>query len=143
MKRKELIEDGTKITYRCSSYRKYPKCDFQIKALSCNNSNAITVSTSSAHNHDQRALTTRAPSPVRRIVINAVAARLTQSQTRRAIEHEYGGQVSRTQISSLLNYHRSLLSSNVYSIDDLRSCCHQRCQIPDSITLHKPFVTKF
>ncbi|CAF0893017.1 unnamed protein product [Rotaria sp. Silwood1] len=68
----------------------------------------ITVSTSNEHNHAHRASTTRAPSPVREIVINSVAAGLSYIQTHRAIEHQYEGVVSRSQLCSLLNYHRSL-----------------------------------
>ena len=123
VKRTESIVNGKKVICRCSFYRKYPKCEFQVKAVSCNNTNEITISTSNAHNHDQRAPTTRAPSPVRNIVINAVAARLTQTQTCRAIENQFVDHVSRTQISSLLNYHRSLSSSNIYSVNDLLVWC--------------------
>ncbi|CAF3585627.1 unnamed protein product [Rotaria sp. Silwood1] len=66
------------------------------------------ISTSNEHNHAHRASTTRAPSPVREIVINSVAAGLSYIQTHRAIEHQYEGVVSRSQLCSLLNYHRSL-----------------------------------
>ena len=110
-----------KVIYRCSSYRKYPKCEFQVKPVVCNNTNEITISTSNTHDHDQRAPTTCATSPARNIVINAVAARLTQSQTRRAIGSQFVGRISRTRISSLLNYHRSLSSSNIYSMNILRA----------------------
>ncbi len=92
---------------RCSKYRKYPECDFQVKAI-FSDAGGITVSTSNAHNHAHRVSTTRAPSPVREIVINAAAAGLSQIQTRRAVQHQYQGVVSRTQLASLLNYHRSL-----------------------------------
>ncbi|CAF3566286.1 unnamed protein product [Rotaria sp. Silwood1] len=31
IKRTEEIEAGKKVIYRCSKYRKYPECDFQVK----------------------------------------------------------------------------------------------------------------
>ncbi|CAF1532580.1 unnamed protein product [Rotaria sp. Silwood1] len=107
IKRTEEIEAGKKVIYRCSKYRKYPECDFQVKVI-FSYDGGITVSTSNEHNHAHRASTTRAPSPVREIVINSVAAGLSYIQTHRAIEHQYEGVVSRSQLCSLLNYHRSL-----------------------------------
>ena len=50
----------------------------------------MTVSTSNEHNHAYRASTTRAPSPVTEIVLNAG---LSQIQTHRAIQHQYQGVV--------------------------------------------------
>jgi hypothetical protein len=108
IKRTEEIEAGKKVIYRCSKYRKYPECDFQVKAI-FPDAGGITVSTSNAHNHAHRVSTTRAPSPVREIIINAAAAGLSQIQTRRAVQHQYQGVVLRTQLTSLLNYHRSLI----------------------------------
>ena len=45
----------------------------------------MTVSTFNKHNHAYHASTTRAPSPVREIIINAAVAGLSQIQTRRAL----------------------------------------------------------
>jgi hypothetical protein len=104
IQRTEETEAGRKVTYRCSKYRKYPECDFQVKVIFSHGE--IKVSTRNEHNHAHRASTTRAPSPVREIVINTVAAGLSCIQTRRAIEHQYEGVVSRSQLCSLLNYHR-------------------------------------
>ena len=59
IKRTEEIEAGKKVTYRCSKYKKYPECDFQVKVIfSCDG--GIIVSTSNEHNHVHRASTTRA-----------------------------------------------------------------------------------
>jgi hypothetical protein len=90
IKRTEEIEAGKKAIYRCWKYKKYPECDFQVKVIfSCDD--GIIVSTSNEHNHVHRASTTRALSPVRKIVIDSVAAGLSCIQTRRAIEHQYKG----------------------------------------------------
>jgi hypothetical protein len=143
VKRTEETANGKKIIYRCSKYRKYPECDYQVKVVS-NYDGEITVSTSNSHNHDHRASTTRAPSPVRDIIKNAAAAGLTQSQTRRSIENQYKGVVSHSQLSSLLNYHRPLAIPDVYSIDDFRSWCHQHSALlTDPMSIHEPFVAKF
>ncbi|CAF3581173.1 unnamed protein product [Rotaria sp. Silwood1] len=75
-KRTEEIEAGKKVTYRCSKYRKYPECDFQVQVI-FSYDGGLTVSTSNEHNHAHRASTIRAPSPVREIVINSVAAGLS------------------------------------------------------------------
>ena len=73
----------------------------------------------------------------------SVAACPTQLQTRRAIENQFVGYFSRTHLSSLLNYHRSLSFSNIYSLNDLRVWCLELCQISDGTTLCKPFISKF
>jgi len=102
----------------------YPECDFQVKVIfSCDG--GIIVSTSNEHNHVHRASTTRAPSPVRKIVIDSVAAGLSCIQTRRAIEHQFKGVVSRSQLYSLLSYHRVLTLPDINFVDDFRSWRHQ------------------
>ncbi|CAF4545618.1 unnamed protein product, partial [Didymodactylos carnosus] len=58
------VKDGIKVTYHCSSCRKYPECSFQVRVL-FNSQNETIVPTSDTHNHKKRADTTRAPSPVR------------------------------------------------------------------------------
>ncbi|CAF0962143.1 unnamed protein product [Didymodactylos carnosus] len=97
----------------------------------------------SEHNHDNRASSTRAPSPVRDIVKKSVAAELTQSQTRRAIQNECTSDVPSTQISSLLKYRRSVSRPNVRSIDDFRVWCEQHSLPSDQVAIHTPFVSKF
>ncbi|CAF1649476.1 unnamed protein product, partial [Didymodactylos carnosus] len=72
------------------------------------------------YNHDNRASTTGAPSPVRDIVKKSVAAGSVQSQTRRAVQHECTSDVTSTQLSTLLKYHRLVSRPNVRSIDDFR-----------------------
>ncbi|CAF4226759.1 unnamed protein product [Rotaria sp. Silwood2] len=114
--------------------------------ISCNlifNDNVeIIVPTSNKHNHDHRATTTRVPLPVRDIVRHAAIVDLSQCQTRRTIQNQYEGTVSRLQITSLLNYHRSI--PDVYSVDDFRSCCYERSRLySDIILAHKPFVAKY
>ncbi|CAF4881795.1 unnamed protein product [Rotaria sp. Silwood1] len=143
IKRTEEIEAGKKVIYRCSKYRKYPECDFQVKVI-FSHDGGVTVSTSNEHDHAHRAATPRAPSPVREIVKNSVAAGLSCIQTRRAIEHQYQGGVSRSQLCSLLNYHRSLAVPDIHFVDDFRSWCHQHSALAVGPTaIHEPFVAKF
>ncbi|CAF1318059.1 unnamed protein product [Didymodactylos carnosus] len=115
IKRTETIALGKKVIYRCIRARKYSECDFQIRVIYDYNDEKIAVSTSSEHNHDNRASTTCAASPIRDIVKKSVAVGLTQSQTRRAVQNEYTSDVP-----SLLNYHRSVSIPNVRSTDDFR-----------------------
>jgi hypothetical protein len=143
IKRTVQTASGKTITYRCSKYRKHPDCDFQIKAT-FNSEVEIFVSTSNSHNHEHRATTTRAPSPVRHVVINAAAAGLSLTQTRRSVENQCKTRISNTQLTSLLNYHRALTVPDVYSADDFRSWCHEHSAIlSDPSALHEPFVGKY
>ena len=124
IKRTEETESGKKVIYRCSKYRKYPECNLQVKVIfSCDG--RMTISTSNEQNPDYHASTTRASSPIREIVMNAVVAGLSQIQTRRAIQHQYQGVVSNSQVTHLLNYYRSLAVPDVYSVYDIRSWCHE------------------
>ncbi|CAF1492750.1 unnamed protein product [Rotaria sp. Silwood1] len=50
IKRTEEIEAGKKVIYRCSKYRKYPECDFQVKVI-FSHDDGVTVSTSNEHDH--------------------------------------------------------------------------------------------
>ncbi|CAF1273625.1 unnamed protein product [Rotaria sordida] len=109
MKRTEEIEAGKKVIYRCSKYRKYAECDFQVKVI-FSGDGGITILTSNEHNHAYRASTTRAPSLVSEIVINSVAAGLSRIQMCRATEHQYKGVVSHSQLCNLLNYADRLIT---------------------------------
>jgi hypothetical protein len=143
VKRTEETKTGKTITYRCSKYRKYPECDFQIK-VTFNDNGEIAVSTSNTHCHDHRAATKRAPSPVRDIIKNAAAAGLTPVQARRSVHNQYGTDVSDVQVYSLLKYYRSITVPDVYSVDDFRSwCIEHSTMIADPTALHEPFVAKF
>lgn len=73
VKRNKETKTGKTTTFRCSEYRKYPMCDFQMKTISSDNGEK-RVLTSNAHNHDYRLPTTRAASTVREIVKQAAAA---------------------------------------------------------------------
>ncbi|CAF2541815.1 unnamed protein product [Rotaria sp. Silwood2] len=132
-----------KITYKCSKYRKYPEYEFQMKVIS-DNYGEIMFSPSNTYNHDYRATKIRAPLPVRDIVRNAAAADLSQCQTRRGIQNQYEGIVSRSQITNLLKYYRSITTPDVYSVDDLQSCCNQRSVLDsDRMLMHDPFIPTF
>jgi hypothetical protein len=143
VKRTAETKTGKTITYRCSKYRKYPKCDFQIKTI-LNDDGKTSIWTSNAHSHDCRCPTTRAASPIRDIVKNAAAAGLTPGQTRRAVQNQCDDRVSDLKLYNLLKYHRSTMMPDVHSVDDFRSWCSKHSTtIPDQASLHEPFVPKF
>ncbi|CAF0932700.1 unnamed protein product [Didymodactylos carnosus] len=65
--RTEYTSGGVKYRYRCASYKKFPSCAMQIlaKQLSITDVDTFEISKFSKHCHEKRALTTRAPSPIR------------------------------------------------------------------------------
>ena len=104
----------------------------------------MTVSTFNEHNHAYDASITRAPPPVRGIIINAAVAGPSQIQTRRAVQLQYQDIVSSPQVTSLLNYYRSLAVPEVYSVDDIRPWCHEHSALLCGSTLiYEPYVPKF
>jgi len=73
--------DSTKYSYRCSQYRKYPLCRYEIQVyIPDNNSSSIKLMFKNAHYHEIRNTTSRLPSPVRDSVAKYVKCNLTKSQ---------------------------------------------------------------
>ncbi|CAF1038822.1 unnamed protein product [Didymodactylos carnosus] len=114
----QQTSSGLKLLYRCSSYKKYPDCDFQIQAT-IDDFKQISVNTSKQHNHDARAASSRVPSHRGEIVKKSVVAKLTKSQARLTIQNEHSETVPSSQFTSLLLLHRSLSRPAIYSVDDL------------------------
>ncbi|CAF2641136.1 unnamed protein product [Rotaria sp. Silwood2] len=63
------LKNSTKYSFKCCQYRKYPLCNYELKAtVPDDDPNSITVMFRNTHNHEYRAETTRLPSPVRQSV---------------------------------------------------------------------------
>ncbi|CAF1347292.1 unnamed protein product [Didymodactylos carnosus] len=99
--RSQQTSSGLKLTYCCSLYEKYPGCDFQIQAT-IDDLKQISVNTFKQHNHDDRAASSRVTSPVREIVKESVARKLTKSQIRLTVQNEHSEAVPSSQLTSLL-----------------------------------------
>ena len=60
------------------------------------------------------------------------------------MQYQYQGVISNSQVTSLLNYYRSFATPGVYSVDDIRSWCHEHTALTcDPSLIHEPFVPKF
>ena len=63
------LKNATKYLFKCSQYRKYPVCIYELKAtVPDDDPNLITIMFRNTHNHEYRAETSRLPSPVRQSV---------------------------------------------------------------------------
>ncbi|CAF3634336.1 unnamed protein product [Rotaria socialis] len=74
--RRSDLNDQTKYSFKCSEYRKYSLCYFQIKIIvPDNNMNSITIMSKNEHEHEQneRNATTRLPSPIRESISTYVS----------------------------------------------------------------------
>ena len=60
------LKNSTKYSFKCSEYRKYPLCNYEVKAtVPDDDPTSITVMSKSSHKHEFRNETSRLPSPVR------------------------------------------------------------------------------
>ena len=77
------LKNSTKYSFKCSEYRKYPLCSYELKAVvNDDDQDAITVMSRNIHSHEIRKEATRLPSPVRESVSKYVNAGLSQPQIR-------------------------------------------------------------
>ena len=86
--RRSDLNDQTKYSFKCSEYRKYPLCHFQIKIIiPDNNMNSITIMSKNEHEHEQneRNATTRLLSPIRESISNYVKCGLSQPQIKASL----------------------------------------------------------
>ena len=80
----------TKYSYRCSHYRKYPLCRYEIQVYVPDyNPCSIRLTFKNSHYHDYRSTTSRLPSPVRQSVAKYVKCNLTLSQIKSTIALDY------------------------------------------------------
>ncbi|CAM4830437.1 unnamed protein product [Rotaria magnacalcarata] len=84
--RRSDLNDQTKYSFKCSEYRKYPLCHFQIKIIvPDNNMNSITIMSKNEHEQIERNATTRLPSPIRESISTYVKCGLSQSQIKASL----------------------------------------------------------
>jgi ATP-dependent 26S proteasome regulatory subunit len=77
------LKDHKKYSFKCSQYRKYSSCNYELKAVvPDDDSNSITVMFKNTHNHSDHNQTSRLPSPLRQSVSKYVHAGLTEPQIR-------------------------------------------------------------
>ncbi|CAF1120089.1 unnamed protein product, partial [Didymodactylos carnosus] len=97
------------------------------------------------HDHEKRALTTRAPSPIRDDVKTYVAAGLSETQIRRAVTIDHPQWAAQKQVRSLVGYYRTKDHPSSFSLSDLRDWCIERSQTPAHTPTESdtPFVPYF
>lgn len=139
--RRSDLKNRTKYSFKCSQYRKYPLCSYEIQIIvpDCNQ-NAVTIMSRNIHQHQQeeRNPTTRLPSPVRQSVSKYVKCGLSQRQIKSTLIFDYpSSPVNETKLINLINYERRKDRPEIFSIYDLRNWCDQH---KDGIDLHSPYV---
>jgi hypothetical protein len=84
------LKDHKKYSFKCSQYRKYSSCNYELKAVvPDDDSNSITVMFKNTHNHSDRNQTSRLPSPLRQSVSKYVHAGLTGPQIRSSLSIDH------------------------------------------------------
>ncbi|CAF2043853.1 unnamed protein product [Rotaria magnacalcarata] len=84
--RRSDVNDQTKFSFKCSEYRKYALCYFQIKIIvSDSNMNSITIMFKNEHEQYERNSTTRLPSPICESISNYVKCGLSQPQIKASL----------------------------------------------------------
>ncbi|CAF1484115.1 unnamed protein product, partial [Didymodactylos carnosus] len=134
--RKETFNTGTSITYKCSQYKKYPLCQFQLKAKE--SSDGYQVYSSEAHNHHTRAQTSRLPSPVRHNIVLMTDTGLTARQIQKAVT-VFNPQLSNDiiKIRNVARIHRQKNRCSIKFIEDLQTWCSSRNHFPPTSLPHQ------
>ncbi|CAF2642268.1 unnamed protein product [Rotaria sp. Silwood2] len=119
------LRDGTKYSYRCRFYRKYPLCRYEVQIyIPDNEFDMIKLMYKNAHCHEQRNVTGRLPSPVRESVNKYVTCQLTQGQIKNALSIDYPNiPLPINQLTSLINYTRRRNNPEIFSVYDFNQWC--------------------
>ena len=134
----------TKYSFKCSKYRKYPLCNYEIKAtVPDDDPTSITVMSRNTHKHEYRNETSRLPSPIRHAVSKYVHIGLTESQIRSTLLLDYPTlSVPPRKLSSLIQVERRKNRPKIFSVFDFREWCreHQGAATPHSTIVPFYFI---
>ncbi|CAF3567760.1 unnamed protein product [Rotaria socialis] len=102
------LSNSTTYYYRCSQYRKYPLCQYEIQiCVPSTNSTPINLTFKNARCHEHRNTTSRLSSPIRASVEKYVKYNLTQSHTKTILSMDYPNvSLPTSQLSNLIAYVR-------------------------------------
>ena len=140
--RRSDLKDKTKYSFKCSNYRKYPLCPFEMQIAVPDNNSRVTIMSKSAHQHNEleRNTTTRLPSPIRETVSKYVKSGLSQPQTNAMVLQDHpNASPNRSKLTSLINYERRKDRPEILSVYDLRQWCEQHHQTNELHTTYVPF----
>ena len=130
--RRSDLNHRTKYSFKCSEYRKYPLCSYEIKiTVPDDNPQGVEVMARDAHCHGQNARnpTTRLPSPIRKTVADGVRCGLSHNQIRSSLNINHpGSPIDQTKLRNLVLYERRKDRPEIFSIFDLKSWCQQRSE---------------
>jgi hypothetical protein len=102
------LANSTKYSFKCSQYRKYALCNYELKAtVPDNDPNLITIMSRNTHNHEYRSKTSLLPSPVRDSVSKYVEIGLTKSQIHSSLLFDHpNAPVPSTKLTALIQTER-------------------------------------
>jgi hypothetical protein len=125
--RRSNLNNHIKYSFKCSEYRKYPLCLFEIKiTVPNNNMDSVTIMYRNSHQHreNERKRTTRLSSPIRKIVSNYIKCGLSQSQIKSLIINPER-LINEAKLNNLILYERRKEKSDIFSIYDLQNWCDE------------------
>ena len=133
------LKSSTKYSFKCSKYRKYPLCNYEIRAtVPDDDPTSITMMLRNTHKHKFRNRKSHVPSPTRHSVSKCVHIGLSKSQIRSTLllDHPILAVPSR-KFTSLLQVERQKNCPKTCSTFDFRGRCREH---QDGATLHSIFV---
>jgi hypothetical protein len=116
------LVNSTKYSFKCSQYRKYALCNYELKAtVPDDDPNLITIMSRNNHNHEYRSETSRLPSSVRDSVSKYVEIRLTKPQIHSSLLFDHPNTpVPSTKLTALIQTERRKNHPKIFSIFDFR-----------------------
>ncbi|CAF1247865.1 unnamed protein product [Rotaria sp. Silwood1] len=122
--RRENFKNYESITYRCSQYRTFTKCQYQLKAKIYHDG-TYQIFYSQHHEHELLE-DTRLPTDIRSNIRDLAMKGLTINQ-----------------IQKMMEYEKKNIRSSITFIDDLKAWCSSRASYPHPDKIHQPFVPFF
>ncbi|CAF3376223.1 unnamed protein product, partial [Rotaria sp. Silwood2] len=135
------LKDQTKYSFKCSHYRKYPLCRYELKSTVPDaDANSITVMFKSTDDHDYRNQTRRLASPLRQLVSKYISVGLRTAQIRSSILIDYPTTpIASTKLTSLVQIQRRKGCPEMFSIYDFLKWCNYHQDDTPSHSTYVPF----
>ena len=132
--RKENFKNYESITFKCSQYRKFTKCQYQLKAK-LYHGGTYKIFYSQHHEHGSLE-NTSLPLETRSVIRDLALNGLTISQIRKTMEVLHPDISISAKIRNIVQYEQKKNRGNITFIDDLKEWCSKRSSYPSPDEIH-------
>ncbi len=133
--RKEHFKNYDTITFRCSQYRRFTKCQYQVKAKVFHD--GIYQVLSSEHHEHESLENSIVPVEIRSIIRDLALNGLSVGQIRKTMEVLHPDISIGKKIQHIVEYEKKKNRADITFIDDLKEWCSNRASYPAPDKMHQ------